>query len=465
MQTMRSAISLEAPRKSPGYPRSSAMIGPGLRETISLSATPVAVGLAIGRLVDHHRGLADRLEDDPRLGAALVAVAGASRFLSDLCMVEPAALSALSHLDQRHPVPVSCGVWSPTAVGELRRWKRVELLRIAARDLLGVDDLPEVGRALAAMAADVLQGACRMAGVEGLAVIGMGKLGGAELNYASDVDLMLVAADATAAERGAREALEVTRSCFRVDVNLRPEGRSGPLVRSLASYEAYWDRWAQTWEFQALLKARPVAGDPDLGQAFVDAARRRLWKRPFTAADRHSVRSLKARAEGELSRAVSERDVKLGPGGIRDIEFAVQLLQLVHGGDDVGLRSPTTLDALWDLTSAGHVDPADARTLDHAYRVLRTVEQRLQLDREQQVHVLPTDSAALSQLAQVMGYRQTSDASAGEVLAAHLRRLRTAARCIHERLFRLPSADGTEPTRRQVDYGQRLPLPVSVTSR
>ena len=153
---------------------------------------------------------------------------------------------------------------------ELVRWKRLEYLRIAARDLLGVDSLDLVGAALAEMAEDVVRGALELAGSNGgLAVIGMGKLGGRELNYASDIDLMFVG------DADPLPALEIARRCFRVDTDLRPEGRSGRLVLPLSSYEAYWDRWAKPWEFQALLKARPIAGDPDIGAAFSEAAARR----------------------------------------------------------------------------------------------------------------------------------------------------------------------------------------------
>ena len=138
------------------------------------------------------------------------------------------------------------------------------------------------------MATDVLAGALAAVGppAAGLAVIGMGKLGGAELNYSSDIDIMFVSADAATAEddaRAARAVLDLARTCFRVDVDLRPEGRDGPLVRSLGSYEAYWDRWAKTWEFQALLKARAVAGERRVGESFIDAAHGRLWARPFAA--------------------------------------------------------------------------------------------------------------------------------------------------------------------------------------
>src|SRR5207248_9314527 len=130
-----------------------------------------------------------------------------------------------------------------------------------------------------------------------LAVIGMGKLGASELNYASDVDLMLVGeGDAKALERSARAAVEVARQCFRVDLNLRPEGRNGALVRTLRSYEAYWERWAEPWEFQALLKARAIAGSPSLRSAFDASAAARLWSRPFTAESIREVRAMKVRA-------------------------------------------------------------------------------------------------------------------------------------------------------------------------
>ncbi|HEV3497718.1 MAG TPA: bifunctional [glutamine synthetase] adenylyltransferase/[glutamine synthetase]-adenylyl-L-tyrosine phosphorylase, partial [Actinomycetes bacterium] len=232
------------------------------------------------------------------------------------------------------------------------------------------------------------------------------------------------------------------RTCFRVDVDLRPEGRDGPLVRSLASYEAYWDRWAQTWEFQALLKARPAAGDPVLGERFAAAAAARLWDRPFTAEDLRAVRSMKARAEAELARkGLTAREVKRGRGGIRDIEFSVQLLQLVHGGADPALRSPTTLAALAELGAGGYIEPEDARSLDYAYRLLRTVEHRLQLVAEQQVHTLPTGGEAMDRLARVMGYRDTPEAGAGELLSGYLTRQQATVRAIHEHLFFRPLLD------------------------
>ncbi|MEN3315501.1 MAG: [glutamine synthetase] adenylyltransferase / [glutamine synthetase]-adenylyl-L-tyrosine [Acidimicrobiaceae bacterium] len=406
-----------------------------LRSAIERSAAPAAVAMVVERMAERRASLVERLNDEPALRDVVVAVAAASRSLGELCVADPAALEVLADLDRRPRL-------EPGSGGDaVASWKRLELLRIAGRDLVGLDDLPVVGRGLARLAGEVLEASCAVAGsadpgAGGLAVIGMGKLGGAELNYASDVDVMFVAADPVAGDRAARAVLDVARRCFRVDVDLRPEGRDGPLVRSLASYEAYWDRWARTWEFQALLKAHPVAGDVSLGEDFAASAASRIWARSFTSEDLREIRSMKARSEEHLARkGLTDREVKRGRGGIRDIEFAVQLLQLVHGRDDPALRSANTLDTLGELGRAGYVDVDDARALDHAYRLLRTVEHRLQLVNEEQVHVLPDDTASLSHLARVMGYRDGVDGTAGELLVRYLRRQQATVRSIHEHLF------------------------------
>src|SRR5438309_231305 len=215
-----------------------------LGDVVDSSAAPAAVELALARLADHQPEVTGRLEADPVLATALVTVVAASRSMTQLLAVDPGALDVLANLDRRRPLEAA----TPE---ELVRWKRLEYLRIAARDLLGLDGLDVVGAALADMAEDVVRGALQLAGVNGgLAVIGMGKLGGRELNYASDIDLLFVGGD----DASARAVMDVARRCFRVDADLRPEGRDGPLIRTLDSYSAYWDRWAQTWEFQALLK-------------------------------------------------------------------------------------------------------------------------------------------------------------------------------------------------------------------
>jgi len=423
-----------------------------LKSVIERSASPAAVAVAIERLSESVPGLKDRLSDDLALRDALIAIVAASRSLTELLVSDPAALEVVADLEQRpvlHAVPtLDAGPTSADAT-DLRRWKRLELLRIAARDLTGIDDLPAVGRALARLADEVLQAAAASAeAVPGLAVIGMGKLGGRELNYSSDIDLMFVG-DPHTHDRTARAILDISRTCYRVDVDLRPEGRDGPLVRTLESYEAYWDRWAHTWEFQALIKARAVAGDPDLGAAFLERARARVWDRPFTLDDLRAVRSMKARSEEMLAKkGLTDREVKRGRGGIRDVEFSVQLLQLVHGRADPELRSPTTLDALAEMGSHGYIDPADARALDAAYRLLRTVEHRLQLVHEQQVHTLPapSDLAGRDRLARVMGYRDTAEASAGELLDGFLRRQQVTVRSIHQHLFFRPLLDALTAT-------------------
>ena len=407
---------------------------PDLDRAVDASAAPLAARVALQRLEEAQPGLRRRLEGDGDLTAAIVAVTAASRSLTRLLEADPEALDVLSALDRRVPLPES-------GDGEaLVRFKGREFLRIAARDLVGLDQLEATGAALASLAGDVLAGACRLADADGLAVVGMGKLGGAELNYASDVDLLFVGdGPQDQLERRARTVVEHARRSFRVDLNLRPEGRDGPLVRSLASYEAYWDRWAKPWEFQALLKARPVAGDHALGERFAASAAERLWSRPFDAEALHSVRAMKERAEAEVARrGLSEREIKLGPGGIRDVEFAVQLLQLVHGPLDAGLRCPSTLPALAELADAGYVDRHDAERLADAYRFLRRAEHRLQLADEQQVHAVPSAPAAREHLARVMGYRATAATSAVEQFDIDLRGHQAIVRGIHERLYFRP---------------------------
>jgi [glutamine synthetase] adenylyltransferase / [glutamine synthetase]-adenylyl-L-tyrosine phosphorylase len=405
-----------------------------LDDAIDRSAAPVAVRLAITRLTDQWPGLAERLDADPALAGAIIAVAGASRSLTTLLASDADAVGVLAHLDERPAVVAG-------DAEALQRWKEHEYLRIAARDLLGLDDLPTTAAQVAALARDVVAAAHALVAPDRpLAVIGMGKLGGAELNYASDIDVMFVGdGDPTGLERCARRLLDVARRCFRTDANLRPQGRDGPLVRTLASYEAYWDRWAEPWEFQALLKARFAAGDADLGAAFDAAASRHLWDRTFSADDLRSLRHLKARAEAELARkGLTDREVKRGRGGIRDIEFAVQLLQLVHGGADADLRSPTTLAALDELARAGYVDPDDAARLSEAYVFLRRLEHRLQLEDTAQVYAMPTDVASRTRLARTMGFRDAAQASALEQLDTTLARHQSTVRSIHERLYFRP---------------------------
>ncbi|HEY5025363.1 MAG TPA: bifunctional [glutamine synthetase] adenylyltransferase/[glutamine synthetase]-adenylyl-L-tyrosine phosphorylase [Acidimicrobiales bacterium] len=430
-------MATSTPRAQRGGGRSTrpGRVPEALDNLIERSASPDGVSATLHRVVDEHPEVVDRLVrgfEPTTLASVLVTVSSASNSLGRLCVVDPAALDVLDALDRRVPVDGS----DPDA---LARSKHLELLRIAARDLLGLDEFETVGTALADLAQQVLHGAVSLADVgQSLAVVGMGKLGGRELNYASDVDILFVAA-AGPEEEAARRILHIAQRCFRVDVELRPEGRAGPLTRSLPSYNAYWARWAATWEFQALLKARSVAGNAELGRQFEVAAIERVWGKNYSADELATVRSMKSRTEGlVVGRGLVGREIKRGPGGIRDIEFAVQLLQLVHGRHDSGIRDRSTLGALADMASAGYVATEDAAVLADSYRFLRTVEHRLQLVEEDQTHSVPADPVARRRLALVMGYRDDASEPATARFDDALRRCQRDVRAIHERLFFRP---------------------------
>jgi [glutamine synthetase] adenylyltransferase / [glutamine synthetase]-adenylyl-L-tyrosine phosphorylase len=415
-------------------------------ELVERSADPAAVRSALSRFDE---ACAERIAASPALAEAVVATVAASRSATRLLQTDPAALDVLADLDAGSAVPgVAPGMGDVGDVDELVRGKRLEQLRITARDLLGRDTLEATTAALADLATDVLRAAVRLAGAEGddgrgLAVVGMGKLGGRELNYASDVDVLFVEGDA----HQARAVLDIARRCFRVDANLRPEGRDGALTRSVDSYVVYWDRWAQPWEFQALLKAVPVAGDPDAGRQWASAAAAALWGRRFTADDLRSLRVLKERAESDVTRrGLAEREVKRAPGGIRDIEFAVQILQLVHGRADPELRSPNTLAALAELDASGYVAADDADGLACAYRFLRRIEHALQIDDDQQTHTLPSDRAQRRRIARVLGFRGTPASGPTEAFDRELARQRNVVRTIHERLYFRPLLDALAGT-------------------
>ncbi len=370
---------------------------------------------------------------------------------------------------------------SPTAAGAepvaaLAAAYRRRLLHLAAQDLTGVATVDVVGEELADIAAAVLEAALAVARAElppgaapcRLAVVAMGKCGGRELNYASDVDVIFVAEpvkdeDETAAlGTASRLAAGLIGVCarstpegsiFPVDPNLRPEGRAGPLVRTLTSHLAYYERWAKTWEFQALLKARPVAGDMTLGQAYANTLGPLVWQAARREHFVEDVQAMRRRVEQSLPARQAGRELKLGPGGLRDIEFAVQLLQLVHGRTDETLRSPATLPALAALAAGGYVGRADAEELGAAYRFLRRTEHLLQLGRLSRTHTLPEDPAVLRRLgramrfndgpnepwfqASVTGIRSDPAVDFDEEWRRHARQVRR----LHEKLFYRPLLD------------------------
>ena len=438
---------------------------PGIGDVIEASADPPQARLFLTRLVEAHPGVGERLAGDSAAVDGLVALATTSRSLSEAVIADPDLLEPLYDHEalvvecppDRYAAMATDAVADDDPARALRRWKRRELLRIAVRDLLGLADLPAVGRELAALAEACLGVALDLAAPPvPMAVIGMGKLGGRELNYASDVDVLFVhEGDTAAAERAARALMQTMAAptaagiVFRTDADLRPEGRAGRLSRTLEAYAAYWEKWASTWEFQALIKARPVAGDPGLGARFTERAEPFVWPDRLDPDAVREVRAMKARAEQEVSkRGLAEREIKRGRGGIRDIEFAVQLLQLVHARHDREIRSANTLEALDQLGRSGYVDTAQVRTLDAAYRFLRTVEHRLQLQDEAQVHALPSENRARTRLARALGYRDDGRTTALEQFDAAYRRQQAQVRSIHEKLFFRPMLEafaGTGP--------------------
>jgi glutamate-ammonia-ligase adenylyltransferase len=349
-------------------------------------------------------------------------------------------------------------VTGPAAVVALRRSYRRELVTLAARDLAGELGLQQVSETLADLAGFVLQAglAIARAGLPfdaepcRLAIVAMGKTGGRELNYLSDVDVVFVAeppedgaasvdsALATATKLAADTIRICGQAAWEVDAALRPEGKDGALVRTLASHQAYYRRWASTWEFQALLKARPIAGDLALGEQYCQSVAPMIWtaaERPDFVAD---VQAMRRRVVQQLAPAVAPRELKLGPGGLRDVEFAVQLLQLVHGRSEPALRVRATLPALAALRDGGFVGRDDAISLADAYTFLRTTEHRVQMARMRRTHLVPENEAVLLQLARSMGFRADSRGDAAAVWrsewALHVREVRR----LHEKLFYRP---------------------------
>jgi glutamate-ammonia-ligase adenylyltransferase len=346
----------------------------------------------------------------------------------------------------------------------LRRFKYRQLLRIASRDLLGDADLTvtteelshladvclaEAWRTSEAAARDEYGAPVDVEGNEtGLAVIAMGKLGGGELNYSSDIDLMFVYGSdgETAGGRSGRiangdyfarvgrdvadfiEAVTEEGYAFRVDLRLRPEGRMGPVVLSLDAYRDYYMRRAELWERQALLKARVSAGHERTSAGFMALAREVVYR---PGVDESIVRAIR-RMKGEIDRSLAAKghgrdNVKLGTGGIREIEFLVQALQLLYGGDDAWLRERHSLKAIFRLTERGYLAPSLGRALSEAYVHLRTVEHRLQILHEFQTHTLPEDLVELGRLARRMGI----DVPPRRAARAFTRRHRTVTREVH----------------------------------
>ncbi|MBY0373743.1 MAG: glutamine-synthetase adenylyltransferase, partial [Bryobacteraceae bacterium] len=311
-----------------------------------------------------------------------------------------------------------------TAV-DLAAFRRRQLLRIAIRDLLGYATLAETTAEISAVADAILEVTLRrvyqrlrqsIAPVTGFAVISLGKLGAQELNYSSDIDLMFLYEGDHTAESARKLATEFTALlsaytaegvCYRVDLRLRPDGKLGEVALPLEAALHYYRTRARDWELQMLIKGRCSAGDPDLARRFFEAVDPLTYSTTldFSAVEAVSETRMriqeKARARQKNPSAI---DVKLTPGGIRDIEFLVQCLQRLHGGREASLRHGGTLPALAKLRDQELLSPNEYGTLTQAYHFLRQIEHRLQLEHDQQTHTLPESSAELERLAHRLGH-------------------------------------------------------------
>ena len=448
--------------------------------TIGRAADPDLALTTLDRLRDGDPDLLDRLVADGELASRVVAVLGASLALGQHLVSHPSLVEALVGRLTRTPGgelradllravgadPAAAAPVATDLVGDgLRLAYRGALLRVAARDLCApepIEAVDGIADELSDLADATLEAALSIArakvGPEAaktrLAVVALGKTGAQELNYLSDVDVLFVAEPVLgddgepliptdrAVGLTTRMAAEMTRICsahtaagtiWEVDAALRPEGRAGQLVRTLASHRVYYERWAKTWEFQAMLKARPAAGDLELGAAFVGVVAPYVWRAAEREGFVHDTQAMRRRVVAHIPARDAGRELKLGEGGLRDVEFSVQMLQLVHGRVDESLRVRATLPALKALVEGGYVGRDDGKTLGLAYRFLRVLEHRIQLFRLRRTHVLPEAEEDLRRIGRSLGYPEPVT----ELLSTW-RHVSTAVRRLHERLYYSP---------------------------
>ncbi|MGO3009534.1 MAG: bifunctional [glutamine synthetase] adenylyltransferase/[glutamine synthetase]-adenylyl-L-tyrosine phosphorylase [Corynebacterium casei] len=376
--------------------------------------------------------------------------------------------------DLSTPGTYSAGLEEAEARPQLKSTYRTLMMRLAAHDLAGsfysrkgqtvgqpTVEFRQVTALTTALADAALTSALALAvrmvfGDDDLnmrlAVIAMGKCGAGELNYISDVDVIFVGEPVEdgddAGQKAMRKATHVaaefnrigTNCFFEVDANLRPEGKSGALVRTLDSHVQYYKRWAETWEFQAQLKARPQTGFMPLGNGYAEAIGPMVWEASKRESFVEDIQAMRRRVLENVPESLRTRELKLGVGGLRDVEFAVQLLQLVHGRSDESLRTLATVDALEALVQAGYVGRDDGDQLIEAYEFLRLLEHRLQLERFRRTHTMPPedDKDTLEWLANVSGFTAQGSNSASTMMNKHLKKIRLRISELHSRLFYRP---------------------------
>jgi glutamate-ammonia-ligase adenylyltransferase len=402
------------------------------------------------------------LRDEGPVALRLARVLALSRYATDLLTRDPEALRLLA--DDAELVPRSTAVLCDgfaaaaarhegreAAITVVRALRRRELFRIAGADLLGRLDVDTVGASLAEVADATLAATLAVANTAALrlAIIGMGRLGGCEMSYPSDADVLFVYEppagmaedEASRLAHGICEelrrllALPTPDPPLGVDADLRPEGRQGPLVRSLAAYRQYYARWSKVWEAQALLRARCVAGDREVADRFLALADHvRYPAGGLTREQVIEIRRIKARVESErLPRGADPTThTKLGRGGLADVEWTVQLLQLRHGHAVAGLRTTRTLDALRAAADADLIGRADVVALTASWELVSRVRNALTLLRGRATDQLPRRGPDLAGVAQVLG--RPPEADPQEFLDEYLRTTRRARQAV-ERAF------------------------------
>lgn len=451
-------------------------------DLLSSAADPDLALTGLHRLMEENPALYGKIESDPLLSTRLVQVLGASVGLQHHLVRYPAQADRLTGPLERTPA-VTLRADLLAAVGadpdaavpiathlsgdELRLAHHAAVLRIAARDLSSEDPAaiqPDISAELSDLADAVLEAALSIARGEvgtddaarlRFAVVALGKTGGQELNYVSDVDVLYVVESpvdeageplidgSTLVALGTRIGSALARICsahtgagtiWPVDTALRPEGKAGPLVRTLASHRTYYEKWAKGWEFQAMLKARPAAGDLDLGRAFVEMVWPMVWQIGGREGFVHDVQAMRKRVVRLIPAKERDREIKLGEGGLRDTEFTVQLLELVHGRVDERVCRIGTLPGLEALIEYGYVGREDGAEMAAAYRFQRAMEHRVQLYRMRRTHLLPDDPADLRRLGRSLGFRRNP---AEELMRAWRDSTRRVV-ALHQRIFYSP---------------------------
>ncbi|MCS7046307.1 MAG: bifunctional [glutamate--ammonia ligase]-adenylyl-L-tyrosine phosphorylase/[glutamate--ammonia-ligase] adenylyltransferase, partial [Gemmataceae bacterium] len=443
------------------------------------------------------------LEGRARTLETLLQLFSASQFFSDLLIAHPDYLDMLriplrsspsrAEMLQQLQGEVDAAFDDAGVLRAFRVFRQKQLLRIGVNDIIRDRPLEEITRDISRVADTSLEVAlaCGLRTVSRrfgepytqaqqparCVILAFGKLGGKELNYSSDIDLMFLYDEEgeTRGARGggttnddyyARVCTEVVRllsahsvhgQAYRVDLRLRPEGHRGPLARSLASTLSYYDTLGRTWERQALIKVRPVAGNVRLGEEFLKAIEPFVYRKYLSVAEINEIKALKRKIEQKTDRAgTTITDVKTGHGGIRDVEFTIQFLQLLNGGDLPEVRQPNTLKALAALEKVGCLTDTEYRVLDDAYRFLRKVEHRLQVMFDLQTHTIPADHDDLRKLALRMGYappeaRDGSELSPAVASGAGLL-FPTSTRLDPLEAFRRDFQEKTELNRRILDH-------------